>query len=180
MIDDKVLIAKDTVISFTSSTTSKSINYGGWSMENPLFLCQLQTFDRKVSSLLRTGSNGPSKGACTVRFIPDTTDPDKTINYKNPFKETVGWICIGEGVNTGVNMITNSTNNQFDVQVTGADLQVSDASATWVKVYTLGGEMIAQSKLSNGKVSFPLNTLPAGVIIVNSSTRKSMKLVIKR
>lgn len=180
-LDDKVVLVKDTLLKFTSSATAKVINYGGWTLNNPHFLSQLQSFNRKVSSQLRTGVNGPSAKICQVRLIPDTTDPDNTINYKNPFEETVGWICIGTDQTTGIQTPEAViASDKLDIQVSNGQLTVRDASATWTKIFTLGGSLVAQGKVQAGEVHFSLASLPVGVMVVKASTGKAMKFVVRR
>ena len=179
-LENKVVIVNDTPMTFTS-TNAKAINYGGWSLDNPYFLCQLQTYDRKVTSQLRTGANGPAEKMCQVRLIPDTTDPDNLINYKNPFKETVGWICIGTDKTTGVQTPeTSVASDKLDIQVTNGQLVVRDASASWAKVFTLGGSLVAQGGVKSGEATFSLASLPVGVMVVKTSTGKAMKFVVRR
>lgn len=179
-LENKVVIVNDTPMTFTS-TNAKVINYGGWSLDNPYFLCQLQTYDRKVTSQLRTGANGPAEKMCQVRLIPDTTDPDNLINYKNPFKETVGWICIGTDKTTGVQTPeTSVASDKLDIQVTNGQLVVRDASASWAKVFTLGGSLVAQGGVKSGEATFSLASLPVGVMVVKTSTGKAMKFVVRR
>lgn len=179
-IDDKIVLVNDTQMNFTSNA-AKSINYGGWSLDNPHFICQLQTFNRKVTLLLRLGSTGPIEKVCPIRFFPDTTDPDNLINYKNPFKETVGWICIGTDKTTGVQTPeTSVASDKLDIQVTNGQLVVRDASASWAKVFTLGGSLVAQGGVKSGEATFSLASLPVGVMVVKTSTGKAMKFVVRR
>ena len=179
-IDDKVVLVNDTQMNFTSNA-AKSINYGGWSLDNPHFICQLQTFNRKVTSLLRLGSTGPIEKVCPIRFFPDTSDPNGTINYKNPFKENVGWICIGTDKTTGIQTPeTSVASDNLDIQISNGQLVVRDASASWAKVFTLSGSLVAQESVKSGEANFSLASLPVGVMVVKTSSGKAMKFVVRR
>lgn len=179
--ENKVVIVNDGVQKFINPNLSKTINYGGQNLDNPLFLCQLQTYNRKVTSVLRTGVNGPGSQSSQVRLIPDTSDPDGTISSRNPFEENVGWICIGTDKTTGIQTPeTSVASDNLDIQVTNGQLVVRDASASWAKVFTLGGSLVAQGGVKSGEATFSLASLPEGVMVVKTSTGKAMKFVVRR
>ena len=114
-----------------------------------------------------------------MRLIPDTSDPDGTISSRNPFEETVGWICIGTDKTTGVQTPeTSVVSDKLDIQVTNGQLVVRDAS--WAKVFTLGGSLVAQGGVKSGEATFSLASLPVGVMVVKTSTGKAMKFVVRR
>ena len=179
-VNGVTLVARDTTMSFINANATKKLVYGGYSFDSPIFLCQLQSFNRKVSTLLRTGISGPLKEYCQIRLVPDTSDPNKTINSSNPFKETIGWLCIGKDQTTGITTPKTSSNEKLHAYVSGSELVVADASATSVKVYTLAGMLVAQSALDLGEARFSLGTLPNGILLVKANSGKAMKVLIKR
>ncbi len=180
-VDGKTLVAKDTTMNFISAIATKKLSYGGYSFDSsPVFLCQLQSFNRKVSSLLRTGSSGPMNEYCQLRLVPDTSDPDNLVNVKNPFAETVGWLCIGTSRTTGISTPEAMAAEKLQAYVTGSELVITDASATSAKVYTAAGVLVAQTSLVQGEGRIWIGALPADVLLVKANSGRVMKVIVKR
>ena len=180
-VGGNVVLVKDSLMTFTSSSSGKSIAYDGVSYnETPAVLCQLQSFDRKGTAMLRTGYSGPSKTSCSVRMVPDGTDTNMAITALNPCEERVGMISIGAGATTGIGNVKTEGSTQLDVQLVNGHLVVNDASASSVSIHTAAGMMVAKASLANGEASISLSSLPEGVLIVKSNKGKSVKIIVRR
>ena len=97
----KILTVKDTTFTFKYATTTNNVKFGK-KLEDPIFLCQYQTFNRKLFSVLRTGPKGPAAAYCQLRVAADTSDPDRTLSSKNPISENIGWMSISTDDGTSV------------------------------------------------------------------------------
>lgn len=158
----------------------------GKKLEDPIFLCQYQTFNRKLFSVLRTGPKGPAAAYCQLRVAADTSDPDRTLSSKNPISENIGWMSIStdDGTSTGIGSIWDSAWTQaqqpLDVQVAAGELVVSDMLSSAVSVYAVSGASVASAKMVDGVARINLSQLPAGVLIVKGNSGKAAKIVVRR
>ena len=181
----KLISVKDTTFTFKYATTTNNVKFGK-KLEDPIFLCQYQTFNRKLFSVLRTGPKGPSAAYCQLRVAADTSDPDRTLSSKNPISENIGWMSIStdDGTSTGIGSIWDSAWTQaqqpLDVQVAGGELVVSDMLSSAVSVYAVSGASVASAKMVDGVARINLSQLPAGVLIVKGNSGKAAKIVVRR
>ena len=181
----KILTVKDTTFTFKYATTTNNVKFGR-KLEDPIFLCQYQTFNRKLFSVLRTGPKGPVAAYCQLRVAADTSDPDRTLSSKNPVTENIGWMSIStdDGTSTGIGSIWDSAYSQgqqpLDVQVAAGELVVSDMLSSAVSVYAVSGASVASAKMVDGVARINLSQLPAGVLIVKGNSGKAAKIVVRR
>ena len=113
--------------------------------------------------------------------IPFSIALNNHITYLNKKFEDLVLLCIGTDKTTGVQTPeTSVASDKLDIQVTNGQLVVRDASASWAKVFTLGGSLVTQGGVKSGEATFSLASLPVGVMVVKTSTGKAMKFVVRR
>lgn len=176
----KLFTVKDTTLTYPYATTVNKIPFNG-SLEDPLFLCQYQSYNRKIFSILRTGASGTTANFCQLKVALDSTDPNRVLTSKNPLTETVGWMSIStaKDPSTGVEAATKKVAN-LDVQVNEGELLVRDDKATNVAVYAMTGAKVASATMVNGEAHLNLSTLPTGILLLKANSGKAAKIVIRR
>lgn len=176
----KLFTVKDTTLTFKYSTTVNNVKFTG-KLDNPVFLCQYQTYNRKLFSILRTGAKGPLAAYCQLRVTPDTTDPDKTLTSAHPIEENIGWLTIStDNTATGIGSIKKDAEQALDIRVNGDEVLVRDAKSSVATAYGVNGARVLSVKMENGEGHIHLSSLPSGIIIVKTNAGKAAKIVIRR
>ncbi len=170
----------DSLLTFKYPTSTNTIEFAE-EQEDPVFLCQYQTFNSDILTILRQKAPGVTSTECVLRIGVDTTDPNKSLGSANPLVERVGWMTISTDKNaTGIHTVESSKANDLSVEVSGGVLNVYDAQASSVRVYTVSGSNVASAQLTEGAAHFPIDAMPSGVLIVKTNTGKAVKLVVRR
>ena len=153
-------------------------------MKNPRLIFQYQSFNRPLLSLLRLLSLNDlyeTKSYANLRVFADTSDPNKTISKLKPIRETVGWMAISDDPDaTGIQDVVVAETPNLSVEVNGGMVNIRDAKATAVAVYTASGAMVASANFQGGEAHFDLASLPAGILVIKANSGKFSKLVIRR
>lgn len=176
----KDITVKDTALIFNYNSTVNKIEFAN-TLTDPIFLCQYQTFNRKLFSIIRTGAKGPLAKYSQLRVVPDTSDPNRTMDSVNPIFETFGWMTISTTESsTGINSIVASVQKNLRLEVTAGELIVRDSNSSVCNVYAANGTHVASAKLENGEAHISLGALPVGVLVVKTNSGKSAKIVVRR
>lgn len=179
LLADKRIEVGDTTFNFTNLGTAKQLLFRE-TMENPVFLGQLQTFNRKIAAIIRTGSSGPSSKGCNIKIVPDTSDDNKGISTKNPMTETVGYFVVGDIDDvTAIDAPKASvTGKHVSVVVNGGQMTINEAGATNVKVYTASGALVGTAQMVDGQGTIALTQQTPGLLIVKTNTGTTAKVVM--
>lgn len=176
----KIFTVKDTVLTYTTATQAKKFTYENH-LTDPMILCQYQTFNRNIFSMLRTSAQLTSFSDFSYLYVNvDSTDPNKMVNTKNPIEETIGLITIGTDDGSGIEAAVTDKAADLEVEVTANGMLVRDAKSTAVTVYSPDGTLAATKKIVNGEAHIDINSLPAGLLIIKGTSGKSAKIVINR
>lgn len=166
---------------FTADYVNYPLNFDS-ELQDPKLVYQYQTFNRKLLTLLRMYSKGVNSKGCQFRVVADTTDPNRAITPKNPIKETIGWMSISDddGTVDGIHTVQKGEAADWTVEVADGALHVQDAKATAVDVYAVSGAKVASAQMNAGEATIDLNTLPAGILVVKTTSGRATKIVIRR
>lgn len=166
-------------MTFTNLGSTEKLDYGT-TVTNPLFLCQLQSYNRKVAAFLRTGSMGPRPEYCMVRMVPDSSDVDNCgMSRSNPFKEQVAWITVSDDTASGISELSEDYNPSLSVAMDGDCITVMDEESSLVSVFSVDGKKIISSKIINGSTKIDLSCQSNGIYIINTDTGKNYKFIKK-
>lgn len=181
---DKIISVGNQDMEFTSTISRYQLNYGK-ELNNPKLIFQYQSFNRQLLSLMRLVSLDDlyeTKSYANVRVVGDSSDPNKTISRNKPISETVGWMAISddESAGTGIQNVAGGETADLSVEVNGGMVNVRDAKATAVAVYTASGAKVASANFQGGEAHFDLASLPAGILVIKANSGKFSKLVIRR
>lgn len=173
----KKFTVKDSVLTFRYPVTVNDIQFAE-QLQDPVFLCQYQTYNRDMFTILRTGM-GVASDKCQLRLGVDTTDPNRGFG-KIPLSETVGWMTIStDKTPTGIKEVEDEKAG-LEVEVVGDVLNVHESKSSSVYVYTVAGSLVASAQMNAGEAHFSLDKLPTGVLVVKTNTGKTAKLFIRR
>ena len=81
---------------------------------------------------------------------------------------------------TGIQDVVVAETPNLSVEVNGGMVNVRDAKATAVAVYTASGAKVASANFQGGEAHFDLSSLPAGILVIKANSGKFSKLVIRR
>lgn len=181
---DKVISVGNQDMEFLNNYNRFQLNFGK-ELNNPKLIFQYQSFNRPLLSLLRLidlDDLYKTKSYANLRVFADTSDPNKTISKIKPISETVGWMAISddESAGTGIQNVAGGETADFSVVVNGGMVNVRDAKATAVAVYTASGAKVASANFQGGEAHFDLASLPAGILVIKANSGKFSKLVIRR
>ena len=181
---DKIISVGNQDMEFLNSYNRFQLNFGK-ELKNPKLIFQYQSFNRPLLSLLRLISLDDlykTKSYANLRVFADTSDPNKAITNLKPIKETVGWMAISddESAGTGIQNVAGGETADLSVEVNGGMVNVRDAKATAVAVYTASGAKVASANFQGGEAHFDLASLPAGILVIKANSGKFSKLVIRR
>lgn len=181
---DKIISVGNQDMEFLNNYNRFRLNFGK-ELNNPKLIFQYQSFNRPLLSLLRLidlDDLYKTKSYANLRVFADTSDPNKTISKIKPISETVGWMAISddESAGTGIQNVTGSETADLSVEVNGSMVNVRDAKATAVAVYTASGAKVASANFQGGEAHFDLASLPAGILVIKANSGKFSKLVIRR
>lgn len=180
---DKVISVGNQDMEFLNNYNRFQLNFGK-ELNNPKLIFQYQSFNRPLLSLLRLidlDDLYKTKSYANLRVFADTSDPNKTINKIKPISETVGWMAISdESDATGIQDVVVAETPNLSVEVNGGMVNVRDAKATAVAVYTASGAKVASANFQGGEAHFDLASLPAGILVIKANSGKFSKLVIRR
>lgn len=180
---DKIISVGNQDMEFLNSYNRFQLNFGK-ELNNPKLIFQYQSFNRPLLSLLRLidlDDLYKTKSYANLRVFADTSDPNKTINKIKPISETVGWMAISdESDATGIQDVVVAETPNLSVEVNGGMVNVRDAKATAVAVYTASGAKVASANFQGGEAHFDLASLPAGILVIKANSGKFSKLVIRR
>lgn len=180
---DKIISVGNQDMEFLNSYNRFQLNFGK-ELNNPKLIFQYQSFNRPLLSLLRLidlDDLYKTKSYANLRVFADTSDPNKTINKIKPISETVGWMAISdESDATGIQDVVVAETPNLSVEVNGGMVNVRDAKATAVAVYTVSGAKVASANFQGGEAHFDLASLPAGILVIKANSGKFSKLVIRR
>ena len=85
-----------------------------------------------------------------------------------------------ESAGTGIQNVAGSETADLSVEVNGGMVNIRDAKATAVAVYTASGAKVASANFQGGEAHFDLASLPAGILVIKANSGKFSKLVIRR
>lgn len=180
---DKIISVGNQDMEFTSTVSRYQLNFGK-ELNNPKLIFQYQSFNRPLLSLMRLISLDDlyeTKSYANIKVFADTSDPNKTISRKKPLRETVGWMAISDDPDaTGIQDVVVAETPNLSVEVNGGMVNVRDAKATAVTVYTASGAEVASANFQGGEAHFDLASLPAGILVIKANSGKFSKLVIRR
>lgn len=181
---DKIISVGNQDMEFLNSYNRFQLNFGK-ELNNPKLIFQYQSFNRPLLSLLRLidlDDLYKTKSYANLRVFADTSDPNKTISKIKPISETVGWMAISddESAGTGIQNVAGGETADLSVEVNGGMVNVRDAKATVVAVYTASGAKVASANFQGGEAHFDLASLPAGILVIKANSGKFSKLVIRR
>lgn len=180
---DKIISVGNQDMEFTSTVSRYQLNYGK-ELNNPKLIFQYQSFNRPLLSLMRLVSLDDlyeTKSYANVRVVGDSSDPNKTISRNKPLSETVGWMAISDDPDaTGIQDVVVAETPNLSVEVNGGMVNIRDAKATAVAVYTASGAKVASANFQDGEAHFDLSSLPAGILVIKANSGKFSKLVIRR
>ena len=180
---DKIISVGNQDMEFLNNYTRYQLNFGK-ELNNPKLIFQYQSFNRPLLSLLRLMSLDDlykTKSYANLRVFADTSDPNKTISNLKPISETVGWMAISDDSDaTGIQDVVVAETPNLSVEVNGGMVNVRDAKATAVAVYTASGAKVASANFQGGEAHFDLASLPAGILVIKANSGKFSKLVIRR
>lgn len=181
LVNGKRFEVRDTTLSFTNLGSAKTIKFSE-KMENPVFLMQMQTFNRKICAVLRSGSSGVGKSSCLVKAITDTSSDDRSLSTANPLTENIGWMLISDYDDpSGIDAPkATAVNKELSIAVNGGQLSVSEASASSVRVFNAAGAVIATAQFVDGKATINVASLPTGILFVKTNNGMGAKVVIGR
>ena len=180
---DKIISVGNQDMEFTSTVSRYQLNFGK-ELNNPKLIFQYQSFNRPLLSLMRLISLDDlyeTKSYANIKVFADTSDPNKTISRKKPLRETVGWMAISDDSDaTGIQDVVVAETPNLSVEVNGGMVNIRDAKATAVVVYTASGAKVASANFQGGEAHFDLASLPAGILVIKANSGKFSKLVIRR
>lgn len=180
---DKIISVGNQDMEFTSTVSRYQLNFGK-ELNNPKLIFQYQSFNRPLLSLMRLISLDDlyeTKSYAYIKVFADTSDPNKTISRKKPLRETVGWMAISDDPDaTGIQDVVVAETPNLSVEVNGGMVNIRDAKATAVAVYTASGAKVASANFQGGEAHFDLASLPAGILVIKANSGKFSKLVIRR
>lgn len=166
--------------SFTSITARPKLNFGE-ELNNTRLIYQYQSFNRPLLTMLRMLNLYSLTSNVGLTVAVDSSDPDKTISKNKPLSETVGWMAISDDPDaTGIQDVVVAETPNLSVEVNGGMVNVRDAKATAVAVYTSSGAKVASANFQGGEAHFDLASLPAGILVIKANSGKFSKLVIRR
>lgn len=165
-------------ITFKNQGSLYKVEYGD-ELTTPMFIGQLQSFNRKVAGLLRTGTSGPASKFCYVRFVPDSSDVDnRTMTTQNPIVEQVGWLTISDASDiSAIYDINGPASGNVKVKCDGDLLRVSDAEATTVSLFGYNGMKMLGAEMRDGYVEIDISSLSAGIYIVRTNASHSDRFI---
>lgn len=173
---------RDTVVSFTNTTSLRKIEYG-FSIEEPVVLVQMQTLNKDVAALLRTRPLGPENDNTRIRLQIDNTNKDVTLSSKDPATERIGMIIIGKDpvpdAIKDVRMVDGGGKLMVYPAVAHETLGIRDDAATRVSLYNMGGQQVYSGRLLDGQSTISISSLPTGIYIVRTNAGHSMKVMKK-
>jgi len=177
----KRIIVGDSLMDFKSKTSTYKVAFPD-SLSKPMFLAQMQTFNRKVAAILRTRANGPKDEYTLLRMSIDDTDTENSkVTSSNPMTERIGWVIVSEDtdyIDTSIDAVSetgNLTLYPYDEAV-----GVSDRSATRCELYTVGGQKIAEQPMVGGQTTLNTSMLPQGIYIVKTNKGNAAKFAKRR
>ena len=180
---DKIISVGNQDMEFTSTVSRYQLNFGK-ELNNPKLIFQYQSFNRPLLSLMRLISLDDlyeTKSYAYIKVFADTSDPNKTISRKKPLRETVGWMAISDDPDaTGIQDVVVAETPNLSVEVNGGMVNIRDAKATAVAVYTASGAKVASANFQGGEAHFDLASLPEGILVIKANSGKFSKLVIRR
>lgn len=180
---DKIISVGNQDMEFTSTVSRYQLNFGK-ELNNPKLIFQYQSFNRPLLSLMRLISLDDlyeTKSYANIKVFADTSDPNKTISRKKPLRETVGWMAISDDPDaTGIQDVVVAETPNLSVEVNGGMVNIRDAKATAVAVYTSSGAKVVSANFQGGEAHFDLSSLPAGILVIKANSGKFSKLVIRR
>ena len=180
---DKIISVGNQDMEFLNNYNRFQLNFGK-ELNNPKLIFQYQSFNRPLLSLLRLMNLDDlykTKSYANLRVFADTSDPNKAITNLKPIKETVGWMAISDDPDaTGIQDVVVAETPNLSVEVNGGMVNVRDAKATAVAVYTSSGAKVASANFQGGEAHFDLASLPAGILVIKANSGKFSKLVIRR
>ncbi len=178
----KMFTVRDTLVSFTNSSSLKKLEYGE-TYTNPVVLVQMQTLNKNVAAILRTRPYGPENDNIRVRYQIDNTDTDFTVSTKDPATETIGMIIISDDPDYTSKVESVRQVDEGDLHVyplvAHESLGVRDDAATSVSLYNMGGQQVFTGRLSNGQATINVSSLPQGIYMVRTNAGHSMKVTKK-
>jgi len=175
----KKIIVGETLMNFKSKTSTYKVAFPD-TLTNPMFLAQMQTFNRKVAALLRTRANGPLPSYTMLRINVDSTDTDNnTVTSKNPIEENVGWVIIADTSDSETTVIQTATIEgkltilAYDDEAIG----VKDPTARKCELYDAKGRKLQEQPMSEGQTTLNVSSVPSGVYIVRTDANHTAKFV---
>lgn len=149
--------------------TSKAINYGE-TVQNPLFIAQMQTANDDVTAALRSFIVSSS-----MAYV--LKQREGSVSQTNPAAETVGWLVMDpqniiQGVNTpNAKSFTLSPNPVRDrIYLSGII-----ARGTSISIYNVSGALVHQELLQGNEIN--VENLPSGYYILRTSEYGTSKFI---
>lgn len=180
--DGKRVEVGDTALSFTNVGTSRRVTYKE-TLTNPVFVGQLQTFDRQIAAFVRTGTAGSANSYCSLKICVDQTSDNKTVSSSSPINETVGYFVVSDYDDpTGIAApkAAATAGKMLNVTVCNGKLSVCEAGATSAKVYAASGALVGTAQLVDGQGSITLTQQTPGMLIVRTNTGTTAKVTMSK
>lgn len=179
--DNKLITVDTTTVIFKNKALSYKIEFGK-ALNDPICLCQLQSFNRKFAAILRTRKSGADSLYTTVRLQPDSTATNAVLTASNFDMENIGWIAISTdttGTETGINEEQVSSNGTVTVYpaVAQNDILIRDDKAATACIYNLNGMKMMELKLTDGSITADVTELPAGMYVIRTSANNTTKFL---
>ena len=186
--NNKLFTVQDTMLTIGSLSRTYILNFGR-ALTKPLVYAMPQTLNRPLLSLIRFNPNGTSTDTGTgfttdrIRLVIDATDTENgTVTTTNPWTERVAWMTISDDeVSTGIHDLRQTTDGSLVVmpRVVTDQMTIEDTGATTASIYNIGGACVETLRLQNGKATFHVGSLAAGVYVVTTNAGHRAKFVKK-
>ena len=124
----------------TFKATQVNIEYGT-TLENPIALAQLQTYNYQAAAIMRVPS--ASATSVGVRMQVDPTDPDKVLNVTRSATENVGYIIISTDPDyDGIGQIYDTTSPQRRTDIFDLSGRRLDKGTLHKGIYIINGQKV--------------------------------------
>lgn len=149
--------------------TSKAINYGE-TVQNPLFIAQMQTTNDDITAALRSFIVSNS-----VAYV--LKQREGSVSQTNPVAETVGWLVMDpQNIIQGVNA-PNTTTFTLSPNPVRDRIYLSGeiADGTSVSIYDVSGALVHHEMLQGNEID--VERLPSGYYILRTSESGTSKFI---
>jgi hypothetical protein len=179
--EGKLMRVDTTSIRFKNKAISYQLNYND-KLVNPIYLSQLQSFNRKFAAILRTRKNGSDSLYTTIRIQPDSTATNATLSVTNYDEENIGWIAISTDTtwtNTNINGIQDDVRGTVTVYpaVAQNNILIKDDKATMAYIFNMNGMIMMKTKLIEGRATLDITKLPANMYLIRTNASNTTKFV---